>query len=136
MIVLLNKLGHCHIPNCIPSSMVGLVDSLVHSLVDSLVDSLLGKGPGIPGLMVSSGTNLVLRNTFIRVGSRHLKRRPSHRATFSTWHVGASRKSPNEVPWEMLTQRLNRPISAPLLTVVLPWRNKMDDRSYYFYIVW
>jgi len=30
-------------------------------------------------------------------------------------HVGASRKSPYDVPWETLSLRLSRPISAPLL---------------------
>jgi len=34
-------------------------------------------------------------------------------------HEGVSRKSPNDAPWEMLSQGLGRPISAPLLTVAL-----------------
>ena len=33
-------------------------------------------------------------------------------------HAGASRKSPNDVPWETPSLRLSRPISAPLLTAV------------------
>jgi len=30
-------------------------------------------------------------------------------------HAGASRKSPNDAPWETLSQKLSRSISAPLL---------------------
>jgi len=33
-------------------------------------------------------------------------------------HAGASRKSPNDAPWETLSLRLSRPISAPLRTPV------------------
>jgi len=33
-------------------------------------------------------------------------------------HAGASEKSPNAAPWEMLSLRLSRLISAPLLTAV------------------
>ena len=39
--------------------------------------------------------------------------------TFYMKHTGASRKSPNNSPWEMLSQKLCRPIRAPLLTGVL-----------------
>ena len=40
-------------------------------------------------------------------------------------HAGASRKSPNDVPWETLCVRISRPISAPLLTPVMEiWRRK------------
>jgi len=31
-------------------------------------------------------------------------------------HAGANRKFPNDALWEMLSLRLGRPISAPLLT--------------------
>jgi len=34
-------------------------------------------------------------------------------------HAGASRKSPNDAPWETPSLKLSRPISAPLLTAVL-----------------
>jgi len=37
-------------------------------------------------------------------------------------HAGTSRKSTNDAPWEMLSLRLSRPFSAPLLTAVLSWR--------------
>jgi len=37
---------------------------------------------------------------------------------FSMGHAGASRKSPNDAPWEKRSLRLSRPISAPLLTAV------------------
>jgi len=33
-------------------------------------------------------------------------------------HVGTSRGSPNDASWEILSEKLNRPISAPLLTAV------------------
>jgi len=36
--------------------------------------------------------------------------------------IGLSGESPNDSPWEMLKQIPNRPISAPLLTAVLSWR--------------
>jgi len=48
----------------------------------------------------------------------------SHRVTFSMGHAGASRKSPNDAPWETLSLRLSRPISAPLLTVARSWRHE------------
>ena len=44
------------------------------------------------------------------------QRKPSHRATFSMGYAGASRKSPQDAPWETLSLRLSRPISAPILT--------------------
>jgi len=44
--------------------------------------------------------------------------------TFSMGHASASRKSPNDAPWETLSLRLRRPISAPLLTVARSWRHK------------
>jgi len=40
------------------------------------------------------------------------QRRPSYTVTFSMGHTGASRKSPNDPPWEMLRQRLCGPISV------------------------
>jgi len=33
-------------------------------------------------------------------------------------YAGASRKSPNDAPWETLSLRPSRPISAPVLTAV------------------
>jgi len=42
-------------------------------------------------------------------------------------HAGASRKSPNDAPWETLSLRLSRPISAPLLTVARSWRHEEED---------
>jgi len=42
-------------------------------------------------------------------------------------HAGASRESLNDVPWETLSLRLGRPISAPLLTAVLPRRCKEEE---------
>jgi len=42
------------------------------------------------------------------------QRRPTHMVTFSMVRVGASRKSPNEKPWEMLNQIQSRPIGAYL----------------------
>ena len=47
---------------------------------------------------------------------------PSWRVAFFMAHVGASRKSPKDAPWETLRLRLNRPISIP----VLSWRYKED----------
>ena len=44
--------------------------------------------------------------------------------TFSMGHASASRKSPNDAPWETLSLRLSRPISAPLLTVARSWRRE------------
>jgi len=41
-------------------------------------------------------------------------------------HVGASRETPKDPPWEMLSQKLSRPISAPLLAVILSWRKEKD----------
>jgi len=41
---------------------------------------------------------------------------------FSMGLVGASGNSPNYAPWEALSLRLSRQISAPLLTVALSWR--------------
>ena len=37
------------------------------------------------------------------------QRRPSHRVTFSMGHAGASRTSPNDAPWEKLSQRFCNP---------------------------
>jgi len=51
----------------------------------------------------------------------------SHRVTFSMGHAGASRKSPNDAPWEKLSLRLSRPISAPLLTVARSWRHEKKN---------
>ena len=48
----------------------------------------------------------------------------THRVTFSIGHAGASRKSPNDAPWETRSLRLSRPISAPLLTVARSWRHE------------
>jgi len=42
-------------------------------------------------------------------------------------HVGASRKSAYDAPWETLSQRLSGPISAPLLTAVLVWGHEEED---------
>jgi len=42
-------------------------------------------------------------------------------------HAGASRKSPNDAPWKMLSLRLSRPISAPLLTVARSWRYEEEN---------
>ena len=36
----------------------------------------------------------------------------NNRVTFSMGHTGASRKSPNDTPWETLNQTISRPISA------------------------
>ena len=44
--------------------------------------------------------------------------------TFSMGHAGASRKSPNDAPWETLSLRLSRPISVPFLTVARSWRHE------------
>ena len=38
--------------------------------------------------------------------------RSPNRAMFCMWYAGASRKSPNDAPWEILNQKLSRPISA------------------------
>jgi len=35
--------------------------------------------------------------------------------------------SPNDAPWETLSLRLSRPISAPLLTVARSWRHEEED---------
>jgi len=40
--------------------------------------------------------------------------------------AGANRKSPNDAPWETLSLKLSRPISAPLLAAVLSWRSKEE----------
>jgi len=42
-------------------------------------------------------------------------------------HAGASRKSPNDAPWETLSLRLRRPISAPLLTVARSWSHEKNN---------
>ena len=42
-------------------------------------------------------------------------------------HAGASRKSPNDAPWETLSLRLSREIPAPLLTVARSWRHEGED---------
>jgi len=42
-------------------------------------------------------------------------------------HAGASRKSPNDAPWETLSLRLSRPYSAPLLTVARSWRHEEEE---------
>jgi len=42
-------------------------------------------------------------------------------------HATASKGSPNNAPWETLNQRLNRPVSAPLQTAVLPWRYEDEE---------
>ena len=49
--------------------------------------------------------------------------------TFSMGHAGASRKSPNDAPWETLSLRLSRPISAPLLTVARSWRHEKKSKE-------
>ena len=49
--------------------------------------------------------------------------------TFSMGHAGASRKSPNDAPWETLSLRLSRPISAPLLTVARSWRHEKKKKK-------
>ena len=46
-----------------------------------------------------------------------LWRKPSHRVTYSMVCASASRKSPNDAPWEKLSETLSRPISASLLTL-------------------
>jgi len=70
--------------------------------IDSLVDSVLGFGPGEKEL---------------------------YRVTYSMGHAGASRKSPNDAPWETLTLRLRRTISAPLLTVARSWRYEEEQKT-------
>ena len=44
-------------------------------------------------------------------------------------HAGASRKSPNDAPWETLSLTLSRPISAPLLTVARSWRHEEEKEE-------
>jgi len=48
--------------------------------------------------------------------------------TFSMGHAGASRKSPNDAPWETLSLRLSRPISTPFLTVARSWRHEKKNQ--------
>ena len=39
-------------------------------------------------------------------------------------HAGASQKPPNDVPWEMLSQRLGRPFSTPFRAAALSRKQK------------
>jgi len=65
--------------------------------------------------------------TFLSVSNLNVKlRKPSHRVTLSMGHPDASRKS-IDAPWEMLSLRLSREISAPLLMAVLSWRHGGED---------
>jgi len=52
-------------------------------------------------------------------------------------HAGASRKSPNDAPWETLSRPISAPlltlvqgtcgVPAPLLTAVLSWKYEEED---------
>jgi len=52
--------------------------------------------------------------------------KPFRRVTFSMGHAGASRKSPKDASWSMLSLRHSRPISAPFLTALLSWRQREE----------
>jgi len=80
--------------------------------IDSLVGSILGLGPGIPGSNPSLGKIAVFATPSLVWDPDVKQRKPSDRVTLSMGHGGASRKSPNDVPWETLSQKFSRPVSA------------------------
>ena len=67
----------------------------------SLPKGVLGIWPRIPGSIPSSGKNFVIRNTFLGFRSQCSVKGASH--TFSMGYAGASKKSPNNTPWKMLS---------------------------------
>ena len=85
------------------------------------MDRVLGLEPGVPRSIPSSGRNLfAFCNTLIRFAFRCQIKESPH--TFSMGHAGANRKSLNDIPWEMLSLRLSRRISAPLRMALLSQR--------------
>ena len=62
------------------------------------------------------GCDFVFRDTLVTLGS--------HRITLSIGSVGASRKSPTDAPWETLSLRLSRSISAEKTAHRIDWAVK------------
>jgi len=73
------------------------------------VDSVLGFGLLVPILIPSSGKKLVFleHHNWVRIWTL-IKEVPP--IEVSMGHMGASKRSPNEVPWETLSQTFKKPI--------------------------
>jgi len=92
----------------------------------SLVHSVLGFGPRVPGSIPNSVCLLRHPHQFwIPMLNKEL---PSPWGT----RVQAESLAPNGASWETLSLRLNRPISAPFLTALLPWRWEEDRNDIHF----